>query len=416
MFRVIVDKNIARLEVQENMTSGSKNVYLVRFDLSKDWSDLAKTAVFRRGSRIINVLLDDTNECMIPWEILVDYGVPLDIGIFGTKDSTVVLPTIWVRTDLILEGVVTGIDCNPPTPTIYEQLLARLLKVESGGKSAFDVAVDNGFVGTEQDWLESLGGKSAFELAVEDGFTGTIRDWFNSLRGDPGDPGLSAYGIAVANGFQGTVLEWLKSLEGSSSFEIALKNGFVGTEDQWIKTIMGAATTKLNVYSYDELYVGTWADGKPIYRKVFTGKATPNNTISIGSISPNLETVTKRNIVYKDTDGNFVGAECGATIKIARRGQVDITTTDIEVDYNVTIEYTKRTDIPWEPPHGSGDVEEIEIEFGHGLKVTEDKVVEVDTYDDTAANPDETLPIDADGVTSIIDDALTTIENVLENM
>jgi len=32
--------------------------------------------------------------------------------------------------------------------------------------------------------------------------------------GDPGDPGASAYDIAVSNGFNGTEAEWLASLKG----------------------------------------------------------------------------------------------------------------------------------------------------------------------------------------------------------
>ena len=39
--------------------------------------------------------------------------------------------------------------------------------------SAYEIAVKNGFNGTEIEWLESLRGKSAYELAVENGFKGT---------------------------------------------------------------------------------------------------------------------------------------------------------------------------------------------------------------------------------------------------
>lgn len=49
------------------------------------------------------------------------------------------------------------------------------------GKSAYQVAVQNGFEGTEEEWLESLKGKSAYEIAVEAGFEGTEEDWINSI-------------------------------------------------------------------------------------------------------------------------------------------------------------------------------------------------------------------------------------------
>lgn len=63
------------------------------------------------------------------------------------------------------------------------------------GKSAYEVAVEAGFVGTEEEWLESLhgddgnNGKSAYEIAVEEGFVGTEEEWLASLKGEKGDPG-----------------------------------------------------------------------------------------------------------------------------------------------------------------------------------------------------------------------------------
>lgn len=55
---------------------------------------------------------------------------------------------------------------------------------EVPGKSAYELAVENGFVGTEEEWLESLKipGKSAYELAVENGFVGTEAEWLESLK------------------------------------------------------------------------------------------------------------------------------------------------------------------------------------------------------------------------------------------
>ena len=49
----------------------------------------------------------------------------------------------------------------------------------SGGKSAYEIAVDNGFKGTEQEWLASLKAdspsvESLYEAAQQAGFTGSI--------------------------------------------------------------------------------------------------------------------------------------------------------------------------------------------------------------------------------------------------
>lgn len=130
MFVMDVAKNIATISSSEPMTSGSINVYLVEFHFSPEWDDLQKVAVFRTGSMIVDVLLDKDNVCFMPWEVLVNHGVPVQFGVYGTKDGNVVLPTIWATTQPILEGVVTGARYIPPSPTLYDQLLAKLEIVE----------------------------------------------------------------------------------------------------------------------------------------------------------------------------------------------------------------------------------------------------------------------------------------------
>lgn len=65
---------------------------------------------------------------------------------------------------------------------------------------------------------QGMAGKSAYELAVEKGYQGTEEEWLASLNGsngNDGDDGKSAYELAVENGYQGTEEEWLASLKGS---------------------------------------------------------------------------------------------------------------------------------------------------------------------------------------------------------
>lgn len=47
----------------------------------------------------------------------------------------------------------------PPTPDLYQQLLQKISEKGGNGKSAFEIAVEYGFIGTETEWLESLHGK-----------------------------------------------------------------------------------------------------------------------------------------------------------------------------------------------------------------------------------------------------------------
>lgn len=134
MFVMEVNKNIATITDTEPITSGSSNVYLVEFHFSDEWNDLSRVAVFRSGETIVDVILDSTNVCFMPWEVMVTPNVSIQFGVYGTRDGNVVLPTIWATTEVILEGVVTGAAAQPPSPTIYDQLLAKLDIIERLGE------------------------------------------------------------------------------------------------------------------------------------------------------------------------------------------------------------------------------------------------------------------------------------------
>ncbi len=79
--------------------------------------------------------------------------------------------------------------------------------------SAYDLAVDNGFIGTESEWLDSLKGKSAYDLAVENGFVGTESEWLDSLKGKDADQ-IDSYDLylsAVENeNYLGTYMDFIK--------------------------------------------------------------------------------------------------------------------------------------------------------------------------------------------------------------
>lgn len=56
------------------------------------------------------------------------------------------------------------------------------------GKSAYEIAVENGFVGTEAEWLESLHGKDGKDgINGKDGYTPIKgKDYFDGLNGKDG--------------------------------------------------------------------------------------------------------------------------------------------------------------------------------------------------------------------------------------
>ncbi|OTQ83696.1 hypothetical protein BG30_16025 [Bacillus subtilis subsp. subtilis] len=86
------------------------------------------------------------------------------------------------------------------------------------GKSAYDIAVDNGFSGTVEEWLASLKGEKG-----NTGATGT--------KGDKGDTG--ATGAKGATGAAGK--------DGKSAYELAVQQGFSGTLDEWLASLKATA-------------------------------------------------------------------------------------------------------------------------------------------------------------------------------
>lgn len=144
------------------------------------------------------------------------------------------------------------------------------------GYSAYEVAVKNGYAGTEAKWLATLKGEKGEKgepgVNGSDGKPGKDGvDGANGTDGKPGANGLSAYELAAKNGFTGNESAWLASLKGDkgeqgpkgndgqngvngvdgkdglSAYSIAIKNGYSGTEEEWVNkwlrgTIVSAST------------------------------------------------------------------------------------------------------------------------------------------------------------------------------
>ena len=93
----------------------------------------------------------------------------------------------------------------------------------SGGVNVVTITLTDGTSSkfNVRNGYDGAAGKSAYEVAVDEGFDGTVAAWLESLKGEPGSrggigpEGKSAYEIAVKEGFEGDELEWLDSLKGA---------------------------------------------------------------------------------------------------------------------------------------------------------------------------------------------------------
>lgn len=134
------------------------------------------------------------------WLLIYDAAAPLDYAL-----------------DEDLQTAVTALNV---TLTNHHNRITALENLPPGGggaagKSAYQSALDTGFVGSEAQWIVSLmgaPGQNAYQLAQAQGFAGNMVQWLASLVGAQGD---SAYQIAVNNGFSGTQVQWLATLKGA---------------------------------------------------------------------------------------------------------------------------------------------------------------------------------------------------------
>ncbi len=108
--------------------------------------------------------------------------------------------------------------------------IACLASCEDGtnGKSAYEIAVEHGFVGDEQAWLDSLKGTPGSNGA--DGAPG--KDGVDGQNGKDGQDG--APGQNGADGAQGAA-----GAPGKSAYEIAVEYGYKGSEQEWIAQFSG---------------------------------------------------------------------------------------------------------------------------------------------------------------------------------
>ena len=141
MIKLTASKSCLTASRQELLVEGAVNVNIVQFVFSSDWDGLTKTAVFQAGSDKYSVLLDESNEAPIPWEVLQNPRRTLYAGVYGTNGESLVLPTIWASLGTIQEGANPGKDTQPPTPSVYEQILAEIGNLDNLATSEKDSLV-----------------------------------------------------------------------------------------------------------------------------------------------------------------------------------------------------------------------------------------------------------------------------------
>lgn len=152
------------IEIMEREVLADHQIQYVQFKFTfdGDWKHYHKTVQFSQCDEVFNVVLGyDSTSCYLPAELHVG---AVKMGIYGydtASDTTVRATTVPVTLNIRESGFEGEEPPIPPTPDLYTQLLKRIEDAEHGldGKSAYQIAVDHGYIGTEEEWLASLHGK-----------------------------------------------------------------------------------------------------------------------------------------------------------------------------------------------------------------------------------------------------------------
>lgn len=161
------------------VTSQSQNYVQARFDLrSDDWT-APITAIFKadNDNNAYSILLDKNNTCIIPWEVLRNAGT-VNVSAFCGDRHTANIAQFTV----VQSGYTECEMPSEPTPTVYEQILK-----EFEGKQDKLVAGDG--IKINGNVISAVDAKSAYVIALEHGFIGSEDEWLASLKGAKGEQG-----------------------------------------------------------------------------------------------------------------------------------------------------------------------------------------------------------------------------------
>ena len=185
----------------------------VKFVFDGAWKTLHKVVQFTQCEETYNVVLGtEGTTCLLPAEL---HPGAVKMSLFGydaESDTTVRATTVPFTLHIRLSGFVADGDTPiPPTLDLYTQLLKKLDEKAAGlqnGKDGFSPKVKaeqmkSGVVITIVDadgetsatlhhganGEKGTDGKSAYQIAVEQGYQGSESDWLSSLKGDKGDTG-----------------------------------------------------------------------------------------------------------------------------------------------------------------------------------------------------------------------------------
>lgn len=211
------------------------------------------------------------------------------------------------------------------------------------GYSAYEIAVQNGYEGTEQDWIDHFGLDLTDYIKTSD-----IID--DRIHGGSTKVSSASVTLAISNELitaQSDILQIDGNVGDLSSLTTSTKTDLVSAINE---------VNSRDIYSTTERVIGTWINGKPLYRKVVSFGTLPNNNTktvahnisNIGIVTSikgiGINTISHLYYVIPATSvdalGNQIQIYCDNTDIYIKTG---IDRSSITESY-IILEYTKTTD------------------------------------------------------------------------
>ena len=163
MWKFLVKNQSIEIVEREILADHQIQYVQFKFTFDGDWKRFHKVVQFSQCDEVYSVVLGTEGTTLyLPAELHVGAAKMSVFGYDTESDTTVRATTVPVTLNIRPSGFVGDDDPPiPPTPDLYAQLLKRIEDAEKGldGKSAYEIAVEHGYVGTEEEWLESLKGR-----------------------------------------------------------------------------------------------------------------------------------------------------------------------------------------------------------------------------------------------------------------
>lgn len=189
MWKFLVKNQSIEILEREVLADHQIRYVQFKFTFDGDWKKFHKVVQFSQCDEVYSIVLGfDGTTCYLPAELHVGAVKMSVFGYDAESDTTVRATTVPVTLNIRESGFVGDDDTPiPPTPDLYTQLLKKISEIQAGidgkdGLSAYEIAKENGFVGTVAEWLESL--KGADGLPGKDGVNGK-----NGVDGKDGKDG-----------------------------------------------------------------------------------------------------------------------------------------------------------------------------------------------------------------------------------